>query len=423
VFRRADFSTKIWAMSRPVAHLVDVLLEVSVVGSFSRVGYLVRKATQDWEDPPSMFGKRAVVTGASSGVGRACALAFGRLGAEVWVLGRDEGRTDAVAEEIRTGGGRAHAAIVDMADGDAIAEWCTQFAGTHDRLNALVHSAGALLRDYRASGDGVEMTVATHVLAPFRLTWHLAPLLQRAGSETGAGGAGSAGDVSDVSGAGDVSGADNVGGVGGATGASGAAGTGGATGASGAAGATVVIVSSGGMYTERFDIDRLEMPPTRYDGVRAYARAKRAQVVLSGEWARRWRSRGIASYAMHPGWVDTPGLASGLPSFAHLGPLLRRPSEGADTAVWLAAGAARARGVVGEGTVRGRGGAARARGEGADDGFWHDRRRRSAYYLPWTRPRPVAARGGGASEIAAEERDGRALWDWCAARAGLGFEQ
>ena len=101
------------------------------------------------------------------------------------------------------------------------------------------------------------------------------------------------------------------------------------------------MVSSGGMYTERFDLDRLEMDPEHYDGVRAYARAKRAQVVLAREWSRRWSACGVASYAMHPGWVDTPGLASGLPSFTYLGPLLRRPEEGADTAVWLAAGAAR----------------------------------------------------------------------------------
>ena len=67
------------------------------------------------------------------------------------------------------------------------------------------------------------------------------------------------------------------------------------------------------------------MTPEAYRGTTAYARAKRAQVVLSHDWARRWGADGVASYAWHPGWVDTPGLASGLPTFAKLGPLLRTP--------------------------------------------------------------------------------------------------
>jgi dehydrogenase/reductase SDR family member 12 len=196
------------------------------------------------------------------------------------------------------------------------------------------------------SADGFELTVATHVLGPFRLTWDLAPHLHRAGRST------------------------------------------------------IVTVSSGGMYTERFDLDRLEMDPAHYDGVRAYARAKRAQVVLAHEWSRRWSARGVTSYAMHPGWVDTPGLASGLPSFTLLGPLLRRPEEGADTAVWLATGAARSPGTPN--------GAAR---KSVEDGFWHDRRLRGEYYLPWTRP------GDGLDE------QGRQLWDWCATRSGLGSDR
>ena len=136
--------------------------------------------------------------------------------------------------------------------------------------------------------------------------------------------------------------------------------------------ATIVTVSSGGMYSQPFDLDRLEMTPEAYRGTTAYARAKRAQVVLSHEWARRWGADGVASYASHPGWVDTPGLASGLPAFARLGPLLRTPAEGADTVVWLAAGA--------------QGPAAARR---ATEGFFHDRHRRSEHHLPWT------ARGAG----------------------------
>ena len=329
----------------PLARALDRLLEATIVGGFSRVGSMARRATQPWPQPPRLDGQVVVVTGASSGIGRAAALALGTLGAEVWVVGRDRHRTEAVAGAIRLAGGRAEGALLDVADGAAVDAFADRFASRHDRLDGLVHGAGALLADYAVSAEGFELTVATHVLGPYRLTWRLVPQLRPTGRST------------------------------------------------------IVTVSSGGMYTERFDLDRLEMDPAHYDGVRAYARAKRAQVVLAREWARRWSAWGVASYAMHPGWVDTPGLASGLPSFTRLGPLLRRPEEGADTAVWLAAGAARPPSAPGLPTSL-----------SVEDGFWHDRRLRGEYYLPWTRSRD------------GHEEEGRRLWDWCATRTGLGSD-
>jgi dehydrogenase/reductase SDR family protein 12 len=331
---------------RPLARALDAALEATVVGGFSRAGYVVRRAVERWDGPPRVDGKVVVVTGASSGIGRAAAVALGHLGAEVWALGRDARRTEAVAEAIRRGGGRAEAALVDMADGATVDAFVEQFGSARDRLDGLVHCAGALLRAYTASAEGCELTVATHVLGPYRLTWHLAPFLHRAGRST------------------------------------------------------IVTVSSGGMYTQRFDLERLVMRPERYDGARAYARAKRAQVVLAHEWARRWSPCGVASYAMHPGWVDTPGLASGLPSFARLRLLLRRPEEGADTGIWLVSGGARTRSPHDAAAVL-----------PVEEGFWHDRHLRGEHYVPWTRPR------GG------REDPGRRLWDWCAARTGLGRER
>jgi dehydrogenase/reductase SDR family member 12 len=328
---------------RPLGRALDRFLECTVVGSFSRVGYLARRSSQHWRDPPRANGKVVIVTGASSGVGRAAAVALGRLGAEVWVLGRDGRRTEAVAQAIQAEGGQAEPALVDMADGASIDAFAARYGSAHDRLDGLVHNAGALLAEYAVSVDGFEMTLATHVLGPYRLTWHLAPLLRQARRST------------------------------------------------------IVTVSSGGMYTQRFDIERLEMSREHYDGVRAYARAKRAQVVLAHEWSRRWSAAGVASYAMHPGWVDTPGLASGLAPFTRLGPLLRRPEEGADTAVWLTAGAAR------PGTGKGAGTSLPV-----DNGFWHDRQLRGEYYLPWTRPHE------------GRQEEGRQLWNWCAMRTGLG---
>ena len=75
-----------------------------------------------------------------------------------------------------------------------------------------------------------------------------------------------------------------------------------------------------------------------YDGVKAYARAKRAQVVLAEEWTRELAGTNITVNTMHPGWSDTPGLRTALPGFSRtLSPLLRTPRQGADTIAWLAA--------------------------------------------------------------------------------------
>jgi dehydrogenase/reductase SDR family protein 12 len=98
----------------------------------------------------------------------------------------------------------------------------------------------------------------------------------------------------------------------------------------------IVAVTSGGMYTQALPLDDLGFEQGTYEGARAYARAKRAQVALVREWARR--RPGLTVNAMHPGWAATPGLEASLPGFSkRIGGQLRSADEGMDTAVWLAA--------------------------------------------------------------------------------------
>lgn len=75
---------------------------------------------------------------------------------------------------------------------------------------------------------------------------------------------------------------------------------------------TVVTVSSGGMYSERLEPSRMQMTATDYDGVKAYAKAKRVQVVLNQVWAER-HPAGPTFAAMHPGWADTTGVRTPCP--------------------------------------------------------------------------------------------------------------
>jgi NAD(P)-dependent dehydrogenase (short-subunit alcohol dehydrogenase family) len=129
----------------------------------------------------------------------------------------------------------------------------------------------------------------------------------------------------------------------------------------------VIAMSSGGMYTQRLHLDDLQWEREPFSGPKAYARAKRAQVMLVREWARRMRGGDVAFNAMHPGWADTPGLSASLPGFRQaMRPILRTPAEGVDTLAWLAAGGA-------------------ARRSGA---FFHDRRERPFDRVPGTRTDP-----------------------------------
>lgn len=329
--------TSLSTVRRGAARAVDAALEVSIVGSFSRLGYAIRRSCFAWQDPPGLEGKTILVTGASSGIGRAAALELSRLGADLWLTGRDEDRLESTrAEAAAVSTGSVRAVAVDLTDTAALDAFARRVAAEEVALHGLVHNAGALFTNFGRTAEHVERTLAIHVLAPYRLTLRLAPLLRTT------------------------------------------------------PGSVIVTVSSGGMYTQRFDMARLVVPAEGYSGVTAYARAKRAQVVLAHEWQRRWGRDGVASYVMHPGWVDTPGLAAGLPRFAKLGPLLRSAREGADTVVWLAAdGPRRETGCEG----------------GARRGVWLDRRRRGENHLPITWRNP-----------AQREADGAALWDWCAAR-------
>ncbi len=102
----------------------------------------------------------------------------------------------------------------------------------------------------------------------------------------------------------------------------------------------VVLVSSGGMYTTPLRLDDPESRTGTWSGGAAYARTKRMQVVLAELLADDLAGDGVVVHSMHPGWADTPGVASSLPGFHRLtGPLRRTPAQGADTVVWLQAAA------------------------------------------------------------------------------------
>ncbi len=291
---------------------LDTALDRSVLLGYTRIGPGIRR--RFWPaDPPAgaLLGRHVVVTGATSGIGEAMALAFARLGATVHVLGRTQHKIDRVLADVRAQVPSAQVVgeLCDVSDLDAVRAWCADLAGRVDALHGLVHNAGVLPPERQESAQGHEMTLAAHVLGPHLMTELLLEPLLAAGRDGGA---------------------------------------------------TVVWMSSGGMYTSGLRADDLQHEQGEYDGVRAYARTKRMQVVLADAWAGRLGGSGVTAASMHPGWAGTPGITDSLPGFGKVvGPLLRTAEEGADTAVWLVATRPSAPGT---------------------HHFWHDRRTRPTTY-------------------------------------------
>ena len=270
--------------------LADELLELLVVPSFTRTGYAIRRRLFAWEDPAawSLAGRTVVLTGPTSGLGREAAESMARMGARLVLVGRDPTRLEAVRADLvdRTGNPAIVTAVADLSSLASVRAAADRILASETRIDVIVDNAGAMYPERELTPEGHERTFATMVLGPFVLVSRLLPRLLASPDPR------------------------------------------------------IVAVTSGGMYTQSLPLDDLAYDHGTYTGALAYARAKRAQVALVREWARRLRGHGVSANAMHPGWADTPGLAASLPGFRErLGGQLRTPAEGVDTLLWLAAAA------------------------------------------------------------------------------------
>jgi NAD(P)-dependent dehydrogenase (short-subunit alcohol dehydrogenase family) len=200
-------------------------------------------------------GRRALVTGAASGIGVETARALASAGAETVIAARDLAAAERAAADIRatTGNLTVSTARLDLLDRGSIDQLARDLAGP---LSILVNNAGVMaVPELRRSPEGHELQFATNHLGHFRLALALLPALRAAG------------------------------------------------------GARVVSVSSRAHLNSPVIFDDIDFHGRPYDPALAYAQSKTANVLFAVAAARLWGGDGIEVNALHPGAIADSNLA------------------------------------------------------------------------------------------------------------------
>jgi NAD(P)-dependent dehydrogenase (short-subunit alcohol dehydrogenase family) len=205
-------------------------------------------------------GKTILITGSTDGVGRHVALELATVGATVLIHGRSRERAESLLGEIRKRGNNAAAFYqADLSSLAEVRELAARIRKEHERLDALINNAGIGSRSggaqRRTSAEGYELRFAVNYLAGFLLTRLLLPLIVAS------------------------------------------------------APARIVNVASAGQYP----IDFEDVMLTRgYDGGRAYAQSKLAQVMFTVDLAHELEGSGVTVNCLHPAtYMDTTMVREG----------------------------------------------------------------------------------------------------------------
>jgi retinol dehydrogenase-14 len=237
-----------------------------------------------------MGGKTALVTGGTSGIGKASAVAFAAMGANVVIVGRNPERGEAALRDIK---GQSHSDSVELMLADLsvqgeVRRLADQFLERHERLDVLANNAGLVQSRRTETADGIETTLAVNHLAPFLLTNLLLDRLKES------------------------------------------------------APSRVITVSSEAERMGNIDFDDIQSRQ-KYKGFAAYGKTKLANIMFTYELAERLKGTFVTANCLHPGAVGTnfgKNNAGPMALFFRLAkPFMRSPERGADTLIWLASSA------------------------------------------------------------------------------------
>ena len=209
--------------------------------------------TDDVLEGVDLTGRRVVITGAASGLGRESARALAAHGASVTVLARSEERAaGAVAEvEALVPGATLEYGVVDLADLATVRSFADTYLATHEAVDVLINNAGVMACPFGRTVDGFETQFGTNHLGHFLLTALLSPALLRGTNPR------------------------------------------------------VVTLSSAGHSRSDIDLADPNFETTEYSPWIAYGRSKTANALFARELARRGGPEGLLSYSVHPGGIIT----------------------------------------------------------------------------------------------------------------------
>ena len=269
-----------------------------------------------------MQGKVVLVTGANQGIGKASAVALGKLGARLVLACRntEKGRA-AVADLRREGAQDVELLVGDLGSQSDVRRLASEFKAKYDRLDVLLNNAGVLVTTRRSTVDGIEETFAVNHLGYFLLTHLLLDVLKAS------------------------------------------------------APSRVVSVSSEAHRRARMRWDDLEFKAGPYSAFAAYGQSKLANILFTRELAQRLAGTGVTANCLHPGVVASGfghtygGVVSAVLRVAS--PFLIAPEKGARTSVFLAS-SPEVEGVSGKyfDKCRERRPSAEALAEGAPERLW-----------------------------------------------------
>lgn len=234
-----------------------------------------------------MGGKTVLITGGTSGIGKAMAVAMTAMGANVVVVGRNPARGKAAVEEIKA---RSHSESVELMLADLsvqseVRRLAEEFLERYDRLDVLANNAGLVQSKRTETPDGIETTLAINHLAPFLLTNLLIERLEQS------------------------------------------------------APSRVITVSSEAQRWGNVDFEDMQSR-RKYRGFPVYGMTKLANIMFTYELAERLSGTGVTANCLHPGSVGTNfGQNNRGPMalfFRTFKPFMRSPEQGADTLIWLA---------------------------------------------------------------------------------------